>query len=544
MRPFFLRRLSKSCLCIAASALIAPHAFAMNCPSPAPLLPNAKVNVIYDPSDSSMKACVGSTWITLSGSGGGGGALNDLTDVVISSPTANQALVYNGASWTNMALTVSESDPQVGTLTANKWCATNAGGTAIDCTQDAPSLVESDPTIGTLTNGKWCSTDGSVVSCVQDAPVASAGADTQVIFNSSGTLTGDASLVWDNNNKRLGIGTATPLENFHVAGSASGNVTTRISNSGTGSARLRLVGNNGTEDFVLFTATDRLAVWDGSSEVLSIKEGGNVGIGTASPAQKLDVSDGTLSIFQVDTATQSWKSGGNNLVIDATKSGAATVLKLQGTERLRVTPAGNIGIGTTTPQLPLEVIRGSDTWTAMFGGTAGGNRVMIGTLGGAASIGGNNANASAWVNLDLWGSTVVTHNVSDERLKINIHDLPFSFGLEAISKLRTVSFEWKDVEQRKDGGQIGLIAQEAQKVLPNIVEVAPKGTTINLEDGSTEKISDMLTVNYEGLIIPLVKSVQELKEANDDLRATVEAQGREIEQLKAKPSTASRTLPH
>lgn len=218
MRSPFLRRFSESCLCIAASALIAPHAFAMSCPSPAPLLPNAKVNVIYDPSDSSMKACVGSTWITLSGSGGGGGTLNDLTDVVISSPTANQALVYNGASWTNTVLTVSESDPQVGTLNANKWCASNAGGTAIDCTQDAPSFVESDPTIGTLTNGKWCSTDGSVVSCVQDAPVASAGADTQVIFNSSGTLTGDASFVWDNTNKRLGVGTASPVANLHVIG--------------------------------------------------------------------------------------------------------------------------------------------------------------------------------------------------------------------------------------------------------------------------------------------------------------------------------------
>ena len=32
-----------------------------------------------------------------------------------------------------------ESDPQVGTLTGAKWCAANAGGTAIECTQNAPS---------------------------------------------------------------------------------------------------------------------------------------------------------------------------------------------------------------------------------------------------------------------------------------------------------------------------------------------------------------------------------------------------------------------
>lgn len=38
------------------------------------------------------------------------------------------------------ATVAAESDPKVGTLSPSKWCASNAGGTAIDCTNSAPSV--------------------------------------------------------------------------------------------------------------------------------------------------------------------------------------------------------------------------------------------------------------------------------------------------------------------------------------------------------------------------------------------------------------------
>lgn len=45
----------------------------------------------------------------------------------------------NGTDWVNMgSSSASETDPQVGTLTGTKWCVANAGGTAIDCTANAP----------------------------------------------------------------------------------------------------------------------------------------------------------------------------------------------------------------------------------------------------------------------------------------------------------------------------------------------------------------------------------------------------------------------
>ena len=58
---------------------------------------------------------------------------------------------------------VSETDPEVGTLTASKWCAANAGGTAIDCTQSAPGLPTCSEGEGLVyTSGAW--------ACQQPSP--------------------------------------------------------------------------------------------------------------------------------------------------------------------------------------------------------------------------------------------------------------------------------------------------------------------------------------------------------------------------------------
>src|SRR5262249_17893203 len=47
---------------------------------------------------------------------------------------------------------------------------------------------------------------------------SAAGSTGYVQFNSSSALAGDSNLFWDNTNKRLGIGTATPAQKLSVAG--------------------------------------------------------------------------------------------------------------------------------------------------------------------------------------------------------------------------------------------------------------------------------------------------------------------------------------
>jgi len=65
----------------------------------------------------------------------------------------------------------SETDPQVGTVTEDKWCVGASGG-QVECTADAPLLSynETDPRISTVTEDKWCvGASGGQVECRSEA---------------------------------------------------------------------------------------------------------------------------------------------------------------------------------------------------------------------------------------------------------------------------------------------------------------------------------------------------------------------------------------
>jgi hypothetical protein len=109
--------------------------------------------------------------------------------------------------------------------------------------------------------------------------------------------------------------------------------------------------------------------------------------------------------------------------------------------------------------------------------------------------------ALAYVNTSGTYSTV-----SDQRLKAHVTDL--DYGLDDILRLRPVSYAWKT--QPDQGKQIGFIAQEVQPVLPELV------TTAN-DDQHT------LALTYNEFIPILVKSIQQLKADNDNLRNEFES---------------------
>jgi hypothetical protein len=81
---------------------------------------------------------------------------------------------------------------------------------------------------------------------------------------------------------------------------------------------------------------------------------------------------------------------------------------------------------------------------------------------------------------------------SDSRKKKDIKDAPF--GVEQVLKLRPVTFKWNQTGW-DDRTHIGFIAQEVQKVIPELV-----GSRGN---------SDTLTLNYTGLIPVLIRAAQE-----------------------------------
>ena len=153
---------------------------------------------------------------------------------------------------------------------------------------------------------------------------------------------------------RLGIGTTSP----------NGKLT--ISNGGAGgfeftpdTTAFSVANSNYLASYDRSASAYRDIVFDlGGAESQSVrfKAGGNVGIGTSSPAKTLEVNAGTNTEMRIGTTTNgSLQLGhfGNGTFIgtDSGTPSAADLVRLGtgGAERMRIDSSGNVGIGTSSP---------------------------------------------------------------------------------------------------------------------------------------------------------------------------------------------------
>ena len=94
-----------------------------------------------------------------------------------------------------------------------------------------------------------------------------------------------------------------------------------------------------------------------------------------------------------------------------------------------------------------------------------------------------------------------TADISDERLKENIKNI--DNGLDTINKLQGRTFTWKEEADMSSGTKYGLIAQELEKVLPDLVY--DKNGIRQMEDGTHYK-----SITMSGIIPVLIEAVKEL----------------------------------
>jgi hypothetical protein len=95
-----------------------------------------------------------------------------------------------------------------------------------------------------------------------------------------------------------------------------------------------------TDTGVFFPAANTMAFSTGGTEKMRIDSSGNVGIGTRSPVDKLDVSGGAIRLG--DDSVLVWGASGYNNYISGNLSTNSVKILTNGTERMRIDSSGNL----------------------------------------------------------------------------------------------------------------------------------------------------------------------------------------------------------
>jgi len=154
---------------------------------------------------------------------------------------------------------------------------------------------------------------------------------------------------------RVGIGTSSPSATLEVFGTFNAtiqpsNAIIKMNSSGGNGLYMGNIGASSYASYIQagFVASDSPDV---DYNLLLQPNGGNVGIGTSSPTQKLDISGGHL---RLDDARRI-RFGGGTAAIEG--SGSSNILSLitNNSERMRIDSTGNVGIGTSSPDTFLDI---------------------------------------------------------------------------------------------------------------------------------------------------------------------------------------------
>ena len=426
----------------------------------------------------------------------------------------NYQVLFSGANATGYERPYIDTDdthflynPSTHTLTAGTFSGSHSGNGS-----GLTSLNASNISSGTISDARLPDSISSNITgnAASATVLQTARTIGGVSFNGSANINLPGVNTAGNQNTSGNAATATKLataRNIALTGAVTGNANfdgsgnISISTSATSDPTLTINGDaSGSATFTnLGNATLTLSIVDDSHNHIISNIDGLQGA--------LDAK-GTMSNWNLQASGGATTSITNNGTVNFTGSGATSVsrsgntITISSTDNNTTYSVGDGGLTqvnfTTARRDKLDGIASnannySFPYTITSSNT--GSTVVFRDGSGNFSMG-----ALTCTSVSASGD-VVAYATSDERLKDNI--TPIENSLEKVGKLKGYEFDWNNKQDIYVGHDIGVIAQEVEKVAPELVQ---------------ERDDGYKAVKYEKLVPLLINAINELKAEIEELK--------------------------
>jgi len=426
------------------------------------------------------------------------GQITNAATVSVNASAISLGTLANGrttAASANGASTIVARDTN-GSFAANVVTATDVNSTNVTATTGSFTNITGNAIALTAINASNI-TSGTIDNARTTANTSNS-ASTIVVRDANGAFEGG------NVTAANFIGAGTTLTSINASNISSGTIANARTTAASANGASTIVSrdSSGSFDAGAITATSI----SGNGVALSAINASNLTSGTVDNARTTAATANGASTIVLRGASGEFSAGaitgasftGSGSGLTSIPNSATTAASANGASTIVARDANgsftaNVGTFTTVAGTLSTAAQTNITSVGSLGST------QISSLGVGTAASGTTGEIRATNNVTAYYS-------SDERLKDNVQVI--ANALAKVLQIRGVEFDWNNLDEPEDGyfvrkHDVGVIAQEIEKILPEVV-----GTR---EDG-------IKAVKYDRIIPLLIEAIKELKAEVDALK--------------------------